>query len=34
MVFPFPANHSVSHTINPRNAEVKEASRFRRVNTN
>ena len=32
--FPFSANHSVNRTINPRNVEVKEASRFRRVNSN
>ena len=34
LVFPFSANHSVNHAINPRNVEVKEASRFRHVKAN
>ena len=34
LVFPFSANHSVNHAINPWNVEVKEASRFRHVKAN
>ena len=34
LVFPFSANHSVNHVINPRNVEVKEASRFQHVKAN
>ena len=34
LVFPFSANHSVNHIINPRNVEVKETSRFQHVKAN
>ena len=34
LVFPFSANHSVNHAINPWNVEVKEASRFRHMKAN